>query len=123
MSADEIDAYLASVPEPQRSTLASLRNTLRSLLPRAEEGLAYGAPAFRVDGAPVAGFAAHQRHCSYFPMSGGVLAGLADELTDYSASKGALKFAIDKPLPRSLVQKLVESRQAEIARGSVPRPH
>ncbi|MEI6362314.1 MAG: DUF1801 domain-containing protein [Actinomycetes bacterium] len=117
MSAQEIDAYLADVPEPQRTTLEALRSTLRSLLPEAEEGLAYGVPAFKVDGTGVAGFAAYQRHCSYFPMSGGILPALAEDLAGYTTSKGALKFPVDRPLPKTLVRRLVKARLAEIARA------
>jgi uncharacterized protein YdhG (YjbR/CyaY superfamily) len=117
MSAEEIDAYLDAVPEPQRSTLVALRTSLRALLPHAEEGLAYGVPTFKVDGVGVAGFASYQRHCSYFPMSGGILAALADQLTGYTTSKGALKFPVDRPLPTPTVRTLVKSRLAEIAQG------
>ena len=45
-----IDDYLAAQPEPQRTTLAALRTTIAALLPRAEESIAYGAPAWKVDG-------------------------------------------------------------------------
>lgn len=115
MSSTEIDAYLDTAPEPQRSTLTALRGTLLTLLPTAEEGLAYGVPAFRVDGVPVAGFAFSKAHCSYFPMSGSVLATLADEVSAYQTSKGALKFPVDAPLPKALVTRLVAARTAEIA--------
>lgn len=71
-----VDTYLAGAPEPQRTTLETLRTTLRSILPAAEEGLSYGVPAFKVSGRPVAGFAYFKRHCSYFPHSGSVLEGL-----------------------------------------------
>jgi uncharacterized protein YdhG (YjbR/CyaY superfamily) len=114
MSADEIDAYLAAVPEPQRTTLSTMRATLQAILPEADEGLAYGVPAYRVGGVAVAGFASATRHCSYFPMSGTVLAGLADQLAGYSTSKGALRFAVDDPLPPQMVRLLVDARLAEI---------
>ena len=47
MSDQDVDDYLAAVPEPQRSTLESLRATLAALLPEAEQGIAYGVPASR----------------------------------------------------------------------------
>ncbi len=109
-----VDRYLAEAPEPQRSTLTRLRATLAELLPEAEEGIAYGAPVFRVAGKPVAGFAWFQGHCTYLPHSGQVLAGLAGDLVGYAYSKGALKFAIDRPLPRALVARLVEARLREL---------
>jgi uncharacterized protein YdhG (YjbR/CyaY superfamily) len=47
-----------------------------------------------------------------------VLASLGQETADYETSKGALKFAVDAPLPRSLVETLVNARLAEIERGA-----
>jgi uncharacterized protein YdhG (YjbR/CyaY superfamily) len=56
-SAVDVDGYLDGAPQPQRSTLLSLRSTLRELLPDAAEALSYGMPAFVVGGKPVAGYA------------------------------------------------------------------
>ena len=56
MTDNVIDAHLAALPQPQRNTLAALRDTLRGLLPGAEECLSYGMPCFKVDGKAVAGF-------------------------------------------------------------------
>ena len=94
--------------EPQRSTLLTLRSTLRDLLPDASEALAYGMPAFLVDGKPVAGYAWAKRHCSYYPHSVAVLPELVDELRGYDWSKGTLRFPTDASVPRELVARLVE---------------
>lgn len=114
MPENPIDAYLEALDEPKRSTLRVLRATLHDLLPHAEECLAYGAPAFKVDGKAIAGFAAHKNHLSYLPHSGSVLASLADDVADYETSKGSLRFPVDKPLPKQLVKKLVRTRMREV---------
>lgn len=113
MSAQEIDDYLAALDEPKRGTLAALRATILELIPDAEQGMSYGVPAFKIDGKPVAGFAAAKAHLSYFPHSGRVLAALADDVAGYDASKGTLRFAVDKPLPKKLVKKLIAAKRAE----------
>lgn len=110
MSAEDIDEYLAGVEEPKRATLRVLRETIRSVLPEAEECLSYGCPAFKVRGKTVAGFAAFKNHLSYLPHSGSVFPELRGELAGYSMSSGALRFPIDAPLPRELVEKLVAVR-------------
>ena len=116
MSAAEIDRYLQELDEPKRSTLEHLRRTILGLLPSAQQGLSYGVPAFRVDGALVAGFSAAKNHLSYLPHSGTVLNSLqTGDLQGHTASKGALKFATDTPLPDDLVAKLITARLAEIA--------
>ena len=60
----------------------------------------------------MAGFAAHKNHVSYLPHSGSVLAELGDAVAGYEASKGALKFAIDQPLPKQLVVTLIAGSPA-----------
>jgi uncharacterized protein YdhG (YjbR/CyaY superfamily) len=110
MSAKEIDEYLDSLEEPKRTTLARLRQTILEVLPQAEQGISYGVPAFKVRGKTVAGFAAFKGHLSYLPHSGSVFPELTDDLAGYSTSSGALRFGIQEPLPRQLVEKLITIR-------------
>lgn len=112
MSTEEVDAYLASVAEPKRSTLEAVRASIRAVVPDAEECISYGMPAFRVDGSVVAGFAAFKNHLAYLPHSGTVLDSLADALDGYRRTSGSLHFAIDEPLPPELVRRLVEAKLA-----------
>jgi uncharacterized protein YdhG (YjbR/CyaY superfamily) len=114
MSRQEIDDYLASLAEPQRATLQQLRETIESIVPDAEQGMAYGAPAFRLNGQVIAGFAAFRNHLSYLPHSGSVLASLAPEVAGYVTSKGALQFRVDTPLSSSLVGRLIAARLREL---------
>lgn len=109
-----VDEYLDAAAEPQATTLRTLRAQLRELLPDAQETIAYGAPAMRVEKGLVAGYTANAKHCAYLPMSGSVLAGMADQLTGYTYSKGALRFPPDQPLPQELVAALVAARLAEL---------
>jgi uncharacterized protein YdhG (YjbR/CyaY superfamily) len=110
----EIDRYLAKLDEPKRSTREALRESILEILPEAEQGISYGAPAFKVNGKAVAGFAAFKNHLSYVPHSGSVLATLDDDTAPYETSKGSLKFAVDEPLPKRLVKKLVSARMREL---------
>ena len=114
MATGEIDGYLAGLDEPKRSTLELLRRSILDVVPQAEQGISYGMPAFKVGGKTVAGFAAFKQHLSYLPHSGSVLSTLADDVAGYETSKGSLRFAIDKPLPKGLVKKLVTTRMREL---------
>jgi uncharacterized protein YdhG (YjbR/CyaY superfamily) len=114
MSARDIDRYLSTVDEPKRSTLETLRRSILEVVPDAEQCISYGMPAFRVRGKTIAGFAAFKNHLSYLPHSGSVLSALDEELASYERSKGSLHFAIDKPLPRRLVKKLVTTRLRQL---------
>jgi uncharacterized protein YdhG (YjbR/CyaY superfamily) len=113
VSAEEVDEYLRGFEEPKRSTLEALRRTILEIVPDAEQVISYGVPAFRMRGKTVAGFAAFQHHLSYLPFSGSVLPRLADELEGYTMTKSALHFRVDRPLPKTLVKKLIAARLAD----------
>jgi uncharacterized protein YdhG (YjbR/CyaY superfamily) len=109
-----VDKYLEGAPEPHRSSLGQVRETLRELLPDATETISYGMPAFKVGKKAVAGYAFYKAHCSYFPHSSGVLPLLADEIEGYDWSKGTLKVPPDAPPSRELISRLVAVRLDEI---------
>jgi uncharacterized protein YdhG (YjbR/CyaY superfamily) len=114
VSRRDIDQYLATLDEPKRSTLEALRTSILEIVPEAEQTISYGMPAFRVSGKTVAGFAAFKNHLSYLPHSGSVLSEVDDDLAGYERSRGALRFAIDEPLPKPLVRKLVITRMRQL---------
>jgi uncharacterized protein YdhG (YjbR/CyaY superfamily) len=114
MMSSEIDSYLAQVTGPQRSALESLRETIRSIVPEAQECISYKIPAFRVDGHVVAGFAAYKNHMSYFPFSGSILSTLDSSLEGRARTKSALHFSEESPLSTELVTLLIQTRMAEI---------
>jgi uncharacterized protein YdhG (YjbR/CyaY superfamily) len=114
VSAQEVDEYLQGVGEPERSTLQRLRMTILEIVPDAEQVISYNIPAFRLNGKIVAGFAAFKDHLSYLPFSGSVFTQLGGELKGYAGTKSALHFGADEPLPRSLVERLIEVRRREI---------
>jgi uncharacterized protein YdhG (YjbR/CyaY superfamily) len=108
-----IDEYLDKLRADQRKLLRDLRANIHSVVPNAEECISYQMPAFRVNGVVVAGFRATARGCSYYPFSGSTLRSLSGDLGNYSQTKSALHFSSDKPLPISLVRKLLKARVAE----------
>ena len=114
MPSADIDAYIAALDEPKRSTLEEVRRRLVAVVPAAEQCISYNMPAFRLDGKVVAGFAAFKNHLAYLPHSGSVFAELADDLASYEQTKGSLHFAVDKPLPKALVKKLITVRMRHL---------
>jgi len=107
----DVDEYLASVPEPARSTLNKMRATIRSAVPpEATEVISYRMPAFKHNRVLV-WFAAFSDHCSLFPTAA-VIEKFKNELKSFSTSKGTLHFPTNKPLPTALIRKLVKARVA-----------
>jgi uncharacterized protein YdhG (YjbR/CyaY superfamily) len=117
VSEREVNEYLATLGEPKRGTLERLRTTILEIVPEAEQCLAYGMPAFKLEGKAVAGFAAFKHHLSYFPHSGSVLPELSAELVGYVTSKGTLQFPVDRPLPKALVKKLIAVRRRQLRKS------
>jgi uncharacterized protein YdhG (YjbR/CyaY superfamily) len=113
-----IDEYFATAGADHRVALQKLRKTIRAIVPEAEECINYGVAAFRLNGKCIAGLGAAAKHCSYYPMSGAVVAKLRDELKAYATTKGAIQFEPTKPPPASLIRKLLKARIAEIEKGS-----
>ncbi len=97
-----------------RTTLDQLRRTILEIIPEADQCISYGTPAFRVRGNVVAGFAAFKDHLSYLPHSGSVLRELRDDVASYATTKGSLHFALDSPLPKALVKKLIAVRMTQL---------
>jgi uncharacterized protein YdhG (YjbR/CyaY superfamily) len=110
-----VDAHLAAMPEPQRTTLTAVRATLRAVLPHAEEKMSYAMPCFAVEGIAVAGYEAFKQHCSYFPHSGSVLGSVTGIPDGYVTTPGTLQFPVDRPLSAALVKRLVKARLDNIS--------
>ncbi len=106
------DEYLASVNADQRVALEKLRKAILTAAPEAEECISYGLPAFRLNGHPLVAFGAWANHCAFYPMSSAVVKAFQEQLTDFDTSKGTVRFSTDKPLPASIVKKMVKARIA-----------
>ena len=109
-----VDEYLARVREPARTTLNKIRAAIRSAVPLdATETISYRIPAFRTSKGILVWFAAFSDHCSLFPTAA-VIAAFKNELRGFSTSKGTIHFPTDKPLPISLIKKLVKARVTQV---------
>lgn len=108
-SIKDIDTYIALQPKKVREQLDRLRFTIQKAAPKAEEVISYGMPAFKYNGMLVY-FAAFKNHCSFFPGGKAVIVAFKKELKDFKTSAGTIQFTIEKPLPATLVTKIVKMR-------------
>jgi uncharacterized protein YdhG (YjbR/CyaY superfamily) len=109
-----IDDYLAPLSSDTRAALEKLRRDIRAAAPKAEECISYNIPGFRLDGRLLVSFGAAAKHCAFYPGALPVRT-LKDELKAYDTNKGTIRFPVDRPLPSTLVRKIVRARIAEYA--------
>lgn len=117
----EIKAIYCSAPMPHRTTMLSMRKTILEVIPKAEEVVSYGMPAFKVNGNIVAGLLHAKNHVGYYPFSGSILKLFPKELKNYTTTKSAIHVPIDKPLSKTLIKKLIQVRisQCPVKTGEI----
>ena len=110
-----VDEYIASFPPEVQRTLEAVRAAIRAVVPGTEERISYGIPTFSFSGRYVVYFSGWKRHVSVYPIPDADPE-LARAIKPYMAGKGTLKFALDKPIPIELIQRvaarLLEQRLA-----------
>jgi uncharacterized protein YdhG (YjbR/CyaY superfamily) len=109
----DFDDYLVQVPQPARRTLQKLRESIKAAVPEATETIRYRLPTFTYRGKPLLGMGAAKEHCSLFLM-GYIPPELEADLEKYDRGKGTVRFPVDKPLPASLVRKVVRVRVDQV---------
>jgi uncharacterized protein YdhG (YjbR/CyaY superfamily) len=106
-----VDEYIRSFPKDVQMKLKQIRQLVRKTIPRAEEGISYKIPTYKINGKYVVYFAAFKKHISIFPILRGKDA--IKELTPYVTGKGTAQFPLDKPIPLNLIKKFVQFRVKE----------
>ena len=106
-----VDGYLAAAPKEHRPALMKLRQTIKAAAPKAKESVSYGMAGYKQDGKYVLTFGHWKQHVAIY----GGFGAFAAELKPYDQSgRGTVRFPVDKPLPYSLVARIVKARVAEI---------
>jgi uncharacterized protein YdhG (YjbR/CyaY superfamily) len=104
-----VDAYIKDFPEDIQNILSEIRSTIIKVAPNAEESISYGIPAYKLYGKPLVYFAAFKNHIGFYATPSGHEA-FEKELAKYKQGKGSVQFPIDKPIPLTLISKIVKYR-------------
>ena len=99
-----IDTYVAASPPEVQARLQALRQTIRGVLPQAEERISYRIPTFW-QGRNLIHFAAFSRHIGLYPGAAAIEA-FRDELAPYPHARGSIQFVFKDPLPLALIQRI-----------------
>lgn len=116
-----VKKFYLRAPVEHRKTMLEMRARIKKAFPNVEEVVSYGMPAFKIKGEIVAGILAAKNHVGYYPFSGSTLRGFNKELARYQTTKSAIHVPIGKPLPASLIKKLIRARlsQCKVTRGEI----
>jgi uncharacterized protein YdhG (YjbR/CyaY superfamily) len=109
----EVDAYLAALPDADRAALERVRDIIREVAPECTERISYRIPIFRLQ-KDLVGLSAHPDHCALHVMSPPLMKALAADLDGVTVSGATIHFTPEAPLPRALIEKVVRERMKEI---------
>jgi uncharacterized protein YdhG (YjbR/CyaY superfamily) len=110
-TAASVNEYIATADPHAKKALREIRKTIKDAAPKAEEVISYQIPGYKYHGMLVF-FAAWKNHISLYPAPWGAES-LKKEMAAYEGSKGTIKFPLDKPMPLSLIKKMVKYRVKE----------
>ncbi|GAB2646996.1 DUF1801 domain-containing protein [Prescottella soli] len=107
-AANDVDDYLAEVPDERRAALAELRHLCVQELTGFTEVMAYGMPTYERDGVAEIAFASQKQYISFYLMRSDVREAFTEQLAGHNMGKGCLRFrrpqAIDFGLLRDLLR-------------------
>jgi uncharacterized protein YdhG (YjbR/CyaY superfamily) len=107
-----IDDYIAEFPRDVQVLLKQIRATIKKAAPGATETIKYRLATFVLH-ENLVHFGAFKNHIGFYPTASGIEA-FMDKLSPYKSSKGAVQFPVDKPMPLSLIERIVKFRVKEV---------
>ena len=110
-----IKSYISAQPKELKLVLFEIYEIIKNEAPQAKEIISYGMPTF-VGNKNLVHFAAMKGHLGFYPTPSAITH-FASELAPYSTSKGCVRFMYTKPLPRSLIAKIIRFRLKEDKQG------
>ena len=110
----EVAEYVATLDGAQRELVGRLLDRARDRVPDLEEGTSYGLAAYRYRGRPLLSVVAAASGCTAYPFSADVTAAVLATLDGFDATKGGIRFTVERPLPDAALDALVQGRRAEI---------
>ncbi len=108
--------YIATFPKDIQLLLNTMRATIKTVAPKAEESISYGMPAYKLFKKPLVYFAGYKNHIGFYATPTGHEEFNA-ELSKYKQGKGSVQFPINEPLPLDLITRIVQFRVEETTRN------
>lgn len=110
--AENVDAYLAEVPEERREALTRLRDLCRTELRGFTEAMAYGMPVYERGGVGEIAFASQKQYVSFYLMRDEVREAFEERLADHDMGKACLRFRKPEKIDFALLKDLLRATAA-----------
>lgn len=111
--AEDVDGYLAEVPEERKEALNRLRALWRTELREFTEVMAYGMPVYERDGIGEIGFASQKQYVSVYLLRTDVRDAFAERLAGHDMGKGCLRFRKPERIDFELLRDVLRATAAE----------
>lgn len=112
-----IEEYIDAASLEVQDRLWKLHEHIRAAAPGAVEGLKWRMPAYSYQKILVT-FAVFKNHTGFYPMPSAIRK-FSKELIKYKTAEGSVQFPHDKPLPLTLITKIVKFRVKESKEGVI----
>ena len=114
-----VEAYFNAQPEKTKQALIELKECILKVVPNATELFNYNIPGYALveDGKReqqimIAGY---KKHVGLYPHPT-TMEKFDSELSEFKKGKGSVQFPLDKPLPKELIESMVQYRMALLER-------
>jgi uncharacterized protein YdhG (YjbR/CyaY superfamily) len=106
-TATNVATYLDQVAAPRRDALKALRELCVKVLVGYEEGMNYGMPSYKKNGAVEVAFASQKNYVSLYVLKKGVVDAHRAELASASIGKGCIRFTRPEKLDFKVIKMLL----------------
>lgn len=103
-----VDEYISRLPAAAKAKAEEIRQLILAVAPQAEEVMSYGMPYYRYKGR-LAYWGAYENYIGFYVMSGARQA-LKNKLEVFPGTAATLHFPLNKPLPKTLIKKIVKAQ-------------
>jgi len=120
------DAYVASLDANRRAQIEAIRRLVKTAVPQATEGIAWGMIGYAIEGCPFAGVASHKNYVSLYLMDLYTQPGLREKhaaaLSNLKMGKSCINFQSVEELPLETIAAILKTApHAHVSGGTMAK--
>lgn len=106
-----VDEYISQYLPHVQILLQTMRETIKKVVPEADECICYGIPTYKLRGNLVH-FGAFKNHIGFYPGAQAIKE-FESEIIHYKNAKGSVQFPFSQPLPLKLITAITKYRKEQ----------